>query len=62
MDDELVERDDKGQYVVTAPSSTYKQMMQMREGDEETGTDGASRNECSCSLEERDMMNVETLE
>lgn len=38
MDDEIVERDDKGQYIVTAPSSTYKQMVHMREGDEETGT------------------------
>ena len=37
MDDELVERDDQGQYIVTAPSSMYKQMVQMKEGDEETG-------------------------
>ncbi|KAH4848860.1 hypothetical protein HBH75_149550 [Parastagonospora nodorum] len=36
MDDELVERDDKGQYIITAPSSMYKQMAHMREGDEET--------------------------
>jgi hypothetical protein len=38
MDDELVERDEKGQYIVTAPSSMYKHLAQMREGDDETGT------------------------
>jgi hypothetical protein len=46
MDDELVERDEKGQYIVTAPSSMYKHLAQMREGaDEETGTSKWSRDE-----------------
>jgi hypothetical protein len=38
MDDELVERDEKGEYKVNAPSSMYKHLAQMREADEEIGT------------------------
>jgi hypothetical protein len=37
MDDELVERDEKGEYKVNAPSSMYKHLAQMREADEEIG-------------------------
>jgi hypothetical protein len=51
MDDELVERDEKGQYIVTAPSSMYKHLAQMREGaDEETGTSKWSRDEKTRSI------------
>jgi hypothetical protein len=37
MDDELVERDEKEQYKINAPSSMYKHLAQMRDTDEEIG-------------------------
>jgi hypothetical protein len=42
MEDELVERDEKGQFSVNAPSTMYKQLAMGvgREADEETGTSG----------------------
>jgi hypothetical protein len=44
MEDELVERDEKGQFKVNAPSTMYKHLnMGMgRETDEETGTSDAT--------------------
>tara|TARA_R110002003_G_scaffold48_3_gene3918 strand:+ start:26130 stop:26438 length:309 start_codon:yes stop_codon:yes gene_type:complete len=39
MEDELVERNEKGEYKVDAPSTSYKHLVAMsREADEETGT------------------------
>jgi hypothetical protein len=43
MEDELVERNEKGEYKVDAPSTSYKHLVAMsREADEETGTSHGS--------------------